>query len=102
VGDDDSQIWILSARYGLVNANDLIDSYEMKIDDPLAVTVGNVVGDVRSLGLDEVDTYVFAPRKYWEILWEAGEILYWTPQWINEADAGIGYQRGTAATVRKS
>lgn len=95
-------VYILSAKYGFVPALQAIDSYNVKLGDAGCVTVAELVAQAESLGLEATDAYVFAPKAYWEAIHAVGEALYWAPQWVNEADPGIGYQRGTARVVRQT
>lgn len=92
-------VWILSAKFGLVHANTEIDSYNVKWGDAGTITDDELSAQIESLV--EHEAYAFLPRRgYWETLWRLSSELFWFPCWVNEADAGIGYQGKTAAVCR--
>ncbi len=94
-------VFILSAKYGLVHASQEIESYNVKMGDEGSISIIELAHQIKELGLDETEAYAFCPKAYWSVLSIAGSFNFWYPQWVNEADAGIGYMAKTACIVSK-
>lgn len=97
--DDDARVMILSARYGLVDLDTVIEPYEQRMDRPGAIgpddlTVQAVTADLGS------EVYAFLPRPYLSTLDAALRPLGIWVQDVYEATAGIGDQRHVNAVAR--
>lgn len=98
----DATILVLSAKYGLVGLDDVVDSYDVKMGDAGSVTVDQLADQAAALGMTwGCDVYAFLPKRYFAALDEAlrRDDVYAAD--VYEADAGIGYQRGTLRCVRQ-
>ncbi|MEV7228330.1 DUF6884 domain-containing protein [Polymorphospora sp. NPDC051019] len=59
------RLLILSARYGLLNPNTVIDPYDLRMNQPGAVTVPTLRAQARRMGIDVADSVtVLAGRDY--------------------------------------
>lgn len=93
-------VLVLSARYGLVTLDRVLDPYEQRMDQPGAIPAIEVARQALALGIDWGDeVYAFLPAAYFKVLHEALWAIDVYPQPVYEAAPGIGYQRGVNANV---
>lgn len=94
------RVLILSARYGLLGLDDIVDPYDTTMGDPDAVTVPEVTAQAVALGIDfGVEVYAMLPRAYYRALSAALAPLDVYPQNVYEAARGIGDQRHIASII---
>jgi hypothetical protein len=97
------RVFILSALYGLLELDERVGSYNVKLGEghPAEVTVEELTAQLAEFGIGD-DVYAMLPAAYFARLdaacREAGVLAFD----LFEADAGIGYQRGTAKSIRTS
>ena len=91
----EARVFILSAKYGLVRTNDLIDSYNLTLGQPGAVASGYVRNQARQLGIDdENDVLVVGGERYVKLcraIWPTCRAPFGKGGGLLER-AGIGYQ----------
>jgi hypothetical protein len=103
---DLSRVRILSARWGLVPAAQLLAPYDTSWGDDAAVTAAELACQlaelVHSSWAGHVELYLFGPQRYAAELLDAAELLGGdvTVHHVNEADQGVGFMRRTARSVR--
>ena len=98
----DAQVWVLSARHGLVPLDRVIEPYDVTFGDAEAVTADWVYGQLCVFGIREVETLL--PRRYLAVMSEAVGMLHRGGAVMRVTDlyagaAGIGYQRGVLAQL---
>jgi hypothetical protein len=64
----DSPIFILSAKYGLVRSSTILEPYDMRLGDPLAVTPSAVALQAARLGIAGRGCLVLGGSEYVELL----------------------------------
>jgi hypothetical protein len=101
--DEGGQVLILSALYGLVEPDEVIHSYDVKMGSghPAEVTVGELaeqLGELDDLG----DVHCLLPGAYFDRLDAAAREVGALAFDLYEGDAGIGFQRGTVRVVRET
>src|ERR1700755_1743854 len=84
-------IMILSARYGLVHLDDVLEPYEQRMDRSGRVDTDTITVQAWIYGL--TDVYAFLPRAYYDALSAALRPLFVYPQDVYEGTGGIGDQR---------
>ena len=100
------RILILSARYGLVELDTVIEPYEQRMDQPGAVTPETIAAQAEVLGIgwdDDIpcgEVYGLLPAAYDKALYAALTSLDVYPMNVYEAAPGIGYQRAVLAHIR--
>lgn len=98
---DDAQVLVLSALHGLVQLDQVIAPYDLRMGAPGSVTAETVAAQALALGIDwGADVYALLPSAYFEVLDAALRTLDVYPADVFEADAGIGFQRRTCRFVR--
>lgn len=97
VGGDRARVFIMSARYGLVNIDDVIEPYDMRLTDDGAVDDATLIAQAIDAGFEDV--YVFGPTAYVDrlrCLFDVG--IY--PMPVFEGVRGIGDMRHGAVVIR--
>lgn len=96
--DDDAQILILSARYGLVHLDEVLTPYEQRMDRTGRVDTDTITVQawINQLG---PEVYAFLPRAYYDALSQALRPLGIYPLDGYEGTGGIGEQRHVNAVV---
>lgn len=105
VAGDLGRVFILSALHGLIAADTIVAPYDVKMGDPGSVDEFDIAAQLIPLVDPErisQEIYAFTPRAYFDRLEAAGRLIDASMTWVNEADAGIGFQRGTAGSVARS
>jgi hypothetical protein len=98
-----SKVMILSALHGLVDLDTVLDPYDVKMGDEGSVEAWVLAEQAAYLGFEYGDTVVaMLPKAYREVLAKALDALDITVMDVYEASPGIGYQRGTAASITRS
>lgn len=98
---DRNNIFILSAKYGLVQLDTVLEPYDLKMGQPGSVSADQVQRDLRKL-IDFSTAYTLdalLPKAYLKVLEEA------TSDWVNshyEGCRGIGDQKARLAQIRKA
>lgn len=101
--DTGATVLILSALHGLITLDTVIAPYDVKMGDAGSVTADTVAAQATALGIQWLDeVYAFLPGAYLRVADTALRSLDVYAQDVYEADAGIGYQRGTLRHVRES
>lgn len=96
---DAAHVLILSAKHGLVALDEVLAPYDTKMGDPDSIDTVNVQAQAMAHGISwDSDVYCLLPAAYFAKLDEALRELSIWPIDVYEADAGIGYQRGTCAS----
>ena len=98
------RVLVLSARHGLVELDQVLDPYDTTWGDDGETDVLTLALQLHPLcdpDRSAQDIYLLGPRVYADHLDMAARLLGTTVTWVNEADAGIGYQRGTAAAIAR-
>lgn len=105
--EDNGRVLVMSALHGLVELDTVLEPYDVTLTARTRHDVGispcDLVVQAYELGLrwrDEV--YTFLPAAYLARLDAALKLLDIYAQDVYEADAGIGYQRGTLSIVHRS
>lgn len=97
----DANILILSALYGLVTLDTVLAPYDVKMGDAGSVSVELIAAQAAALGIDwGADVYALLPGAYFDRLDKALRTHDVYAADVYEADAGIGYQRGTLRCIR--
>jgi hypothetical protein len=86
------RVLVLSARYGLVELDTVLASYDTRITSADRVSVDVVVAQALALGVGD-DVYALLPSAYLELLDTALRNLDIYVQDVYEANLGIGEQR---------
>lgn len=86
---------VLSGRYGLVRADEILTPYEQRIDRPGAVDDATLAGQVHTLGLDRSEVWALTGRVYHDRLARVLDTLVWPL----EGCRGIGGQRAVLAAI---
>lgn len=82
------EVFVLSAKYGLLEDDVLVESYDHKLGSEGDVDDETLVAQIELVALCEADVYVFAPRAYFARLWNlVDRVDGFAPQYVNEADA---------------
>lgn len=105
VADDNGRVLILSALHGLVELDDVLEPYDVKMGDEGCVTVERIVEQCEQLGLTweaRADVYAALPAAYFDKLDAALKSIdvYAAP--VYEATRGIGEHRKVCRIVRDS
>lgn len=100
---DGGTVLILSAKYGLLELDTVVDTYDVKMGDADAITPEGIRNTAVELGLDEADPELYAllPAAYFTALAQALAPLYLFAADVYEAAPGIGYQRGAVRSCRE-
>lgn len=94
------RILVLSARYGLVDLDTVLDPYDLRIGDPGSVDVDTLTAQALALGIDwGAQVYGLLPKAYLARLDQALRALDVYIQDVYEATAGIGEQRRVNSIV---
>lgn len=103
--EEGAEVLVLSALHGLVTLDQVLAPYDCKMGDPGSVTPERLAEQAQALGMtwdNGADVYAMLPGAYFRALDAALRTDDVYAADVYEADAGIGYQRGTAANVRRS
>ena len=98
---DRNNIFILSAKYGLVMLDVVLPPYDLKMGDPGSVTPGQVQRDLREM-LDFSEPFTISallPKAYLKVLRDAYNFEI---ENCFEGCKGIGYQKARLAEIRKA
>lgn len=111
-GLGETKVLIMSARYGLVELDAVLEPYNLTIDDPGAVTVAELTAQFASLGIEYGDeVYAMLPKRYYAKLAQAAVWATSSSSTVRNVYAGvvdhrarggfphIGYQHGVAANL---
>ncbi|AER47240.1 hypothetical protein SEA_WEST99_8 [Mycobacterium phage West99] len=101
---DNAKVMILSAKYGLVDLDQELASYDTKMGDAHCITVEGLAAQLAEIAPEAIDMYL--PGAYRRTLAAAVELLNDDEdnEWISmndvyEAAPGIGYQRGVVGQL---
>jgi hypothetical protein len=95
------RVLILSARYGLVELDAILEPYNTKMGDADSVATETLTAQALALGIDwGAEVYGMLPGAYYRKLDAALRPLDVYLQDVYEATAGIGEQRGVNRHVR--
>jgi hypothetical protein len=93
------RIMVLSARYGLVDLDEVLEPYEQRMDRPGSVATETITVQAMFKDVGR-DVYALLPRAYFDALDAALRPLCIWVQDVYEATAGIGEQRRVNVNVR--
>ena len=102
-----SRALILSALHGLLDPDQLVAPYDVKMGDEGSIPVEQLAGQLRPLTDRTVNIYAFLPKAYRDRLRAAADLLNDDDAltgWVHvhdvyEAAPGIGYQRGVVGCI---
>ena len=89
------RVFILSARYGLLGLDDVIEPYDLTIGQPGAITAAELAGHVAERGIALEPVTALCGARYADMAGEVWPVLA-TPL----AGLGIGRQRHVLAVMR--
>lgn len=99
-GRGEARVLVLSARYGLIELDTVVEPYEQQMGAPGSVTAETIAAQALALGIDwGAEVYALLPRPYLARLDAALRTLYVYVQDVYEATRGIGEQRRVNAIV---
>jgi len=88
------RVLVLSALYGLVELDQVLAPYDLRMGQPGCVTAPVVARQAQALGIGQgSEVYAMLPGAYYRVLSDALQPIYVYPQDVYEATAGIGEQR---------
>ncbi len=94
------RVLILSALHGLVDPDDMVAPYDLKMGQAGSVTSARLTRQAASLGvLDETDVVLLLPRAYAEValdVWPSAEWVFRAPR------LGIGRQRAMLVKIAET
>jgi hypothetical protein len=102
-GTEAATILVLSAKYGLVGIDEVIEPYDVKMGDRGSVTAGQVAAQAAERGIvydAHPDVYAFLPNAYFACLDEALRADDVYAAQVYEGCGGIGEQRRVCRVVR--
>lgn len=102
---DGATVLILSALHGLLTLDQVVAPYNVKMGDPGSVTVETIAEQAQALGMTweaRADVYAMLPGAYFRKLDAALRLDDVYAADVYEAAPGIGYQRGTVSSIRRS
>jgi hypothetical protein len=104
---DDDRIYIISAEYGLLRLDDVIEPYDKKLGDPGSVDAATISRQLRDQGIENGSVLSLLPKNY-NKLFENGVAgsLGVNPQRLTveqyfAGTKGIGEQKGRLSNLRK-
>jgi hypothetical protein len=102
--EEGGRVLILSAAHGLVDPTTVLAPYDTKMGQRGAITPTAIAHTAQLHGIDYgTEVYAFLPRRYFEALHVAlAELDVYPADVYEAATRGIGDQRGTVASVRRS
>jgi hypothetical protein len=89
----EARVLILSAKHGLVELDEVVAPYDVKMGDAESIDAAELVFQAGELVDDETEVYALLPKSYFAVLDEALRALDVYAADIYEATAGIGEQR---------
>ncbi|MEU3452291.1 DUF6884 domain-containing protein [Micromonospora sp. NPDC006766] len=98
--DQPARVLILSAKYGLVELDEVLEPYDLRMDAPGSITADALAAQAGALGIDwGAEVYALLPRPYLARLDEALRSLDVWVQDVYEACGGNGDQRHVNAVI---
>lgn len=98
--DQPARVLILSARYGLLELDEVIAPYDLRMDQPGSITPAQLTDQAAALGIDWGSAvYALLPRPYLARLDTALRTLDVYVQDVYEAAGGIGDQKHINAVI---
>lgn len=102
---DGARVLIMSAKHGLLELDDMVAPYDVKLDRTTkaheGIQLDELTEQALQLGLDESEVYAFLPAAYFERLHAALSSVYAFPADCYEAAPGIGFMRGVLSSIRR-
>lgn len=97
-----TRVLILSAAHGLLELDDVIAPYDVRMGDTASITPDALGRQAADLGIDWRDeVYAFLPAAYLAVLDAALRADDIAVQDVFEAAPGIGYQRGVCSAMAR-
>lgn len=90
-------VLVLSALYGLVELDEVLEPYDLRMGQPHSVLVYTLALQLKALGITEV--YALLPSTYYRRLREAGDLLDVLVWDVYEDSRGVGHQSSIAGHV---
>lgn len=90
-------VLVLSALYGLVELNEVLEPYDLKMGQPYSVLVYTLALQLKALGITAV--YALLPSKYYRRLREAGDLVGVLVFDVYEDSRGVGHQNAIAGHI---
>jgi len=94
-----NRVLILSAKHGLVELDDVLDPYDVKMGDTGSISAREVAAQLVLFNVHFVD--MLLPKAYAELLIEAAEMVGADYANYFEGSRGIGEQKGRLARIRR-
>lgn len=103
----EARVLILSAKYGLVSPDQVIEAYDVKMGEPESLPVEDLFVSALAVGIKPGhEVYAMVPGSsrspYFPRLSAALSMMGVWAQNVYEAAPGIGYQRGVCSSVMRS
>lgn len=96
----DSDIFILSARYGLVTLDQILEPYDIKMGDPGSIHVDDVRIQADWYNIEDAYVSALLPKAYYKMLDNSLAFPYKLAN-LYAGCAGIGHQKHVLAELRK-
>lgn len=93
------EVFILSAKHGLISLSDEIAPYDTTFDDDASISTEEVAEQAEAIGFIDADVYTFLPSRYERVLGDALRSIYATWTDAFEGSRGIGDQRGHSSSI---
>lgn len=99
--EDGGTVLILSARYGLVELDEVLAPYDVTMSDDDSITTDQLLAGAIELGLEDAEVYALLPAAYRDRLATALERVYVTVADVFEGfEGGIGHHRRAVRIAR--
>lgn len=92
---DGGTVLILSAKYGLLRLDEVIEPYELRAGDPGAITAEDLIGQAEALGITDAEVTALVPAAYLAMV----RAVWPTAAAPLVGAAGIGYQLARFAAI---
>lgn len=90
-------VLVLSALYGLVELDEVLEPYDLRMDQQHSTSAYTLALQLRALGITEV--YALLPSKYYRRLREAGDLVDVLVFDVYEDSRGVGHQASIAGHI---
>ena len=97
---DGGRVLILSALHGLLELDQVVEPYDVKMGDAEAVDAARITEQAVALDLLDDDVYALLPSTYFKTLDDGLRDVYVYASNTYETNRGIGDQRGICCTIR--
>lgn len=95
----DAKVLILSAKFGFVDPETILEPYDVKMGEVGSITVAELTRQAEALGLE--DAYCLLPGAYYDIVYAALKPIYGLAHDVYEVNRGIGEQRSICSQIAR-